>query len=238
MSIASLPFAAPVFYNAKRDDDFVLHIPRDAHTLAGFRRWVHSDEFPEKQPVLFRRGEIFLFMPKEDVFTHAAIKTPVAVVLGGLFGELDLGDFYINGVLVTNVDADLSGNPDMVGLLWESLESGKVRYVTNKKDRTIEIEGSPDWLLEIVSNSSVKKDTRDLRESYHEAGVGEYWIIDARSDEIDFQILNWRKSGYVAATRKSGWQHSRVFGRSFRLIRTRDRRGAWRYALVVKDNQS
>src|ERR1019366_9572158 len=201
MITAILPSVAPVFLNGDLEHDFVFRIPRDAYTLAGFRRWVLSDEFPEKQPVMFRKGEIYLYMPKEDVFTHAAVKTPVAVVLGGLFQDLDLGDFYINGVLVTNVEADLSGNPDMVGLLWESLESGKVRYVTNNDDRTVEIEGSADWLLEIVSNSSVKKDKRELRESYHKAGVGEYWIIDARGEEIDFQILHWRKAGYAASAR-------------------------------------
>ena len=84
---------------------------------------------------MFRKGEIFLYMPKEDVFTHAAVKTPLAVKLGGLFDALDLGDFYINGVLVTNVEADWSGNPDMVGILWESLESGKVQ--TNLGGRSI-----------------------------------------------------------------------------------------------------
>jgi Uma2 family endonuclease len=234
MTTAILSSIAPVFFNGRLADDFTLHIPRDAYTLAGFRKWVLSDEFPEKQPVMFRKGEIYLFMPKEDVFTHAAIKTPVAIVAGGLFEELDLGDFYINGVLVTSVEADWSGNPDMVGILWESLDSGKVRYVMNKKDRAVEIEGSPDWLLEIVSDGSVKKDKRDLRETYHQAGVREYWIIDARGDKIDFQILHWRKTGYAAAPHKDGWQRSRVFGRSFQLSRSRDRRGGWRYKLGVK----
>jgi Uma2 family endonuclease len=234
MATALQPSIAPVFFNAELKPDFVLHIPRDANTLAGFRKWVLSDEFPEKQPVLFLKGGIYLYMPKEDVFTHAAVKTPVAIELGGLFRDLDLGDFYINGVLITNVEADLSGNPDMVGILWESLESGKVRYVTNKKDRTVEIEGSPDWLLEIVSNGSVKKDKVELREAYHTAGVREYWIIDARGADIDFQILHWRKSGYAAAPRKTGWQRSRIFDRSFQLTRSRDRRGGWRYMLAVK----
>jgi Uma2 family endonuclease len=235
MATVLQPSVAPIFLNGELEDDFVLHIPRDAYTLAGFRRWVLSDEFPEKQPVMFLNGEIFLYMPKEDVVTHAAVKTPVAVEAGGLFRDLDLGDFFINGVLVTNVEADVSNNPDMVGILWESLESGKVRYVTNKKDRTVEIEGTPDWLVEIVSDGSVRKDMYDLREAYHKAGVREYWIIDARGDKIEFQILRWRKTGYAAAPRKAAWQRSRVFGRSFKLTRSRDRRGNWRYMLAVKE---
>lgn len=216
------------------DDDFLLHIPSDAHTLAGFRKWVLSDEFPEKQRVTFLNGEIYLDTSKEDIFTHAAVKTPIAGEMGGLVGDLDLGDLFINGVLVTNVEAGVSNNPDMVAVLWESLESGKVRYVTNNKDRSVEIEGSPDWILEIVSDSSVTKDVHDLREAYHRAGIREYWLIDARGEEIDFQILHWRKTGFAAAPRKAGWQRSRVFGRGFKLDRARDRRGAWRYSLVVK----
>src|SRR5262245_9072599 len=94
---------APIFNNDKLASDFTFHIPRDAYTLSGFRRWALSDAFPDKQPVLFLHGEIFLYMPKEDVFTHAAVKTLVAVEIGSLFRDRDLGDSYINGVLVTNV---------------------------------------------------------------------------------------------------------------------------------------
>jgi Uma2 family endonuclease len=226
--------AFPVARTADNGDgDFLLHIPRSAHTLAGFRAWVLSDDFPEKQPVTFLKGEIFLDMSKEDIFTHSAVKTAVAGTLFKLNEELDFGNIFINGVLVTNVEADVSNNPDMVALFWDSLESGRVRYVTNRRGRDVEIEGSPDWVLEIVSDSSVAKDTRDLRNAYHQACVREYWLIDARGDDIDFQILHWRKTGYAAAARKAGWQRSRVFGRGFQLARSRDRRGAWRYVLAT-----
>jgi len=77
----------------------------------------------------------------------------------------------------------------------------------------------------------VTKDLRDLREAYHAAQVREYWIIDARGAEIDFRILHWRKSGFAAASSDSGWQKSRVFGRRFRLTRTIDRAGVWKYKL-------
>ncbi len=89
-------------------------------------------------------------------------------------------------------------------------------------------------MLEIVSNSSVSKDKRKLRQAYHQAGIREYWLIDARGDELEFQILHWRKKGYLAAPRQDGWQRSQVFGRSFQLSRTRDRRGNWRYELAVR----
>jgi hypothetical protein len=219
----------------ERESELLLHIPSNAYTLAGFRAWVHSDEFPEKQRVTFLNVEIYLGMSKEEIFTHASVKTAVAGTMFKLNEEKDFGTLFINGVLETNVAASVSNNPDMMAVFWESFDSGKARYVKTKKDRGIEIEGSPDWVLEIVSNSSVVKDTVDLRDAYHRAEIGEYWLIDARGHEIVFQILHWRKAGYVAAPRKSGWQQSRTFGRSFKLTRSIDRSGGWRYVLAVQE---
>jgi Uma2 family endonuclease len=214
-------------------DNLLLRIPATAHTLPGFRAWVLSDAFPEKQPVMFFNGEVYLDMGKEDIFTHSAVKTAVAGTLFKLNEKVDFGDFFINGVLVTNVEANVSNNPDMAAVFWESLDSGRTRYVRNKKGRSIEIEGSLDWVLEIVSDSSVTKDTRDLRQAYHLAGIREYWLIDARGDDLKFHILHWRKTGYAAAPHKAGWQHSRVFARGFRFSRMRQRRGDLRYELAM-----
>ncbi|MBV8232095.1 MAG: Uma2 family endonuclease, partial [Planctomycetaceae bacterium] len=87
--------------------------------------------------------------------------------------------------------------------------------------------------LEVVSRSSVAKDTRVLREAYHRAGVPEYWIIDARFNAIDFQVLRHRRDRYVVAAPRGGWHRSSVFGRGFRLERRLNRMGRWRYTLQV-----
>jgi Uma2 family endonuclease len=89
-------------------------------------------------------------------------------------------------------------------------------------------------VLEVLSDSSVVKDTRQLREAYHRAGIPEYWLVDARDEDINFQILYRRKRGYAAAPVRDGWQASRVFGRSFRLGRQRDEFGLWEYTLEVR----
>jgi Uma2 family endonuclease len=212
-----------------------LFIPAEAHTLAGFRSWALSDEVPEKLRVSYLRGKVTVDMSKEEILTHAAVKTAIAGTLFNLNEALDFGDLYINGVLVTNAKADVSNNPDMVAIRWESLESGKVRYVSSRKNREVEIEGSPDWVLEIVSPKSVAKDTRELRQAYHRAGIREYWVVDARGEEIDFRIFHWRKAGYVVAAARDGWLRSRVFPRQLQLTRKRDRRGGWRYLLALKE---
>lgn len=210
-----------------------FRIPRSAHTLNGFRAWVLSDEFPEKLKATYLRGDVILDLSKEEIRTHAAVKTAVVVPVANLIEELDFGDLYINGVLVTNAAAAVSNNPDAVAVSWASLEAGRVRYVT-RKGRDLEMEGSPDWVREIVSDSSVWKDTQELVEAYHRARIAEYWLVDARGDDIDFRILHWRKQRYAAATGNDGWLYSRVFERWFRLTRKRDRRGAWKYVLHVR----
>lgn len=231
MNTATL--AAPTVDSPESDGLGLLHIPKEAHTLTGFRRWVLSDAFPEKLPVTFLKGEVYVDMSKEEIFHHALVKTAVAGRMFNLNEEADLGNLFINGVLVTNKAAGVSNNPDMAAIFWKSLEKGLCKYLTRGK-RGVEIVGSPDWILEIVSDGSVFKDTHQLRVAYHEARVREYWIIDARGEEISFQVLVWRKSAYAAVPHHDGWVRSRVFGREFRLTRTQDRRGAWKYILDCK----
>ena len=233
MATALKSSGATIVVNGEVDDDIVLRIPPDAHTLAGFRKWALSDDCPEKLRLTFLNGEITIDMSKEEIRTHASVKTAVAGTMFNLNEELDLGELFINGVLVTNEEAGVSNNPDMLAVFWESLEKKLVQYVT-KRERDLEIVGSPDWALEIVSRSSVTKDKRELRQAYHRAGIREYWIIDARGEEISFTVLAWRKSGYAAAAHHDGWVRSRVFGREFRLTRKRDRRGGWKYRLDVR----
>jgi Uma2 family endonuclease len=233
MATASKHSGPTIVVDGPLDDQILLRIPYDIQTLAGFRKWALSDDGPEKLPVMYLGGEVYIDMGKEEIRTHADVKTEVAVTLGLLNREVDFGKLYINGVLVTNVEADVSNNPDMLAVFWESLEKNLVRYVT-KRNFDVEIVGSPDWALEIVSRSSVTKDKRQLRKAYHRAGIREYWIIDARRDEISFVVLYWRKSGYAGAPHHDGWVHSRVFQRDFRLTRKSDRRGAWQYKLEVK----
>lgn len=56
----------------------------------------------------------------------------------------------------------------MAAVFWRSLAKGLCKYVT-PGTRGVEVVGFPDWLLEIVSDSSVFKDKQQLRHAYHEA---------------------------------------------------------------------
>jgi Uma2 family endonuclease len=136
-----------------------------------------------------------------------------------------------------NTDAGVSHEPDAAFVSWESFEAGRAHAIPREgfKGQFMEIEGSPDWHMEIVSEGSVTKDKRQLPESYHKAGVREYWLIDARGADIQFQILINTPTGYQPAETKDGWQFSVVFQRWFKLERTRGKLDRWRYSLLVRE---
>jgi Uma2 family endonuclease len=227
---------APAPQPAAAAERLCVRIPTSALTLAGFRAWATSDEFPEHVRAAFLGDEVFLDMSNEEPDTHVSVKGEISRVLSTLNRELQLGKFYTDGLLVSNEAAGVSNNPDASFFSRESLQTGRARLVprAGRPDRYREVEGTPDWVLEVLSDSSVEKDTRQLREAYHRAGIPEYWLVDARGEEINFQILYRRKRGYVAAPVRDGWQASRIFGRSFRLVRQRDEFGLWEYTLEVK----
>jgi Uma2 family endonuclease len=226
--------AAPAPFNGR--GDIVIRIPPSAFTINGFREWAKSDALPEWVRVTFVSGEIIINMSKEELETHNKVKTEVMRVLGNLDPDAESGTLYTEGVLVSSEGAEVSNNPDGSYVSWESLEAGRVRFVPGRRleGQLMEIEGGPDWVMEVVSTSSVTKDTRTLRRAYYRAGIREYWLIDARGTEIDFQILVRGKRGYIAAPGNGGWQDSPVFGRSFRLTRRQHPRGGWLYRLEAR----
>ena len=88
--------------------------------------------------------------------------------------------------------------------------------------------------MEVVSRSSVAKDYDHLIEAYYAAGIREYWLIDARSDDdLQFTIHRRGAKGFTAVRKAKGWSKSEVFGRSFRLV-PRERFGLQDYVLDAK----
>jgi Uma2 family endonuclease len=214
-------------------EDHGLRIPASALTLDGFRAWAKSDDFPERGRISFIYPEVFVDMSPEELQTHGQVKLAITLALGALVQKHDLGQFYPDRTLVTNEAAGLSTEPDSSFVTWEGLESGRVQLIPREEEpeQFLEVQGTPDWVMEIVSNTSVRKDTRRLREAYHRAGVPEYWLIDARGRDIAFEVLRHTPAEYVSAAGRSGWQRSDVIGRLFRLQRQRGRLGLWRYTL-------
>ena len=96
------------------------------------------------------------------------------------------------------------------------------------------MEGSPDMVLEVISDSSTRKDLVVLRQAYWEAGVREYWLVDARRGPLKFDILRRTAKGYAATRKQDGWLKSAVFGKAFRLAQRRNARGHPEFTLEVR----
>lgn len=213
-----------------------LRIPEDAFTFEGFQRWIDSGAFPESGRIDYLEGDVEVDMSPEDLYTHGAVKTAIAARLSALIVESDRGDVFIDRARIRSRFADLSVEPDIVVVFGSSLEAGKVRLMpaASRKgpDRFSGLEGAADLVVEIVSDGSVAKDTRRLPKLYARAGIPELWIVDARSDDLRFQIHALRDGSYAAVEPDSaGWVHSPQLGVDFRLVRRRAAPSPWRYTL-------
>ncbi|MBI3273240.1 MAG: Uma2 family endonuclease [Planctomycetes bacterium] len=215
-----------------------VRVPFGARTLESFRRWARSPSFPEAGRIDFLQGDVEVDMSPEDLGTHGS---PKAAIGAALFEHVRLGDLgmvWIDRARLSNRKADLSCEPDVVFFRWETLESGRARLIrraSRAPGRYIEVEGTADLVVEVVSDSSEAKDTRRLRRLYHLAGVSEYWLVDARGPKPGFAVLLRRTHGYAAApVNRAGFTVSRVLKRKVRLVSSASRMGLSRYELVLR----
>jgi Uma2 family endonuclease len=204
------------------DETRQVNVPSWVVDLDSFCRWVESDEVPEKLRVWYLKGEVWIDMSQEQVNTHVLLKMRFFLVLGGLVDAGGLGRFYPDGLFLRNKIADIAGNPDATFASTATLLAKRLRPVPGKKGGIVELEGSPDMVLEIVSASSIRKDTVVLKQAYWEAGAREYWLVDARKEPLTFDVFRHTAKGYTATRKQDGWLKSAVFGKSFRLTQQVD----------------
>jgi Uma2 family endonuclease len=195
-----------------------VSVPGWVTDLDAFRRWLDDESFPEEVRAWWLQGEVWVDMSKEQLFTHNLVKLEIAAVLRVLARKEELGVVFTDGVLLSNFEADISGNPDCLFLTAETLGSERVRLIEGKDNGYVEVQGTPDMVLEVLSKSSEQKDEVLLKRAYWEADVREYWLVDARGTEPRFDIFRRTAKGYVATRKQDGWVKSNVFGKAFRLI--------------------
>ncbi len=212
-----------------------LYIPAEVHRLEAFRTWAHSQDFPQSGRIDYLAGKIAVTMSPEDLYTHGTVKTAIVAALHRLVVEAELGTVFTDRTRVTSPEAGLSAEPDVVAVLDESFDQGRVREIpaaSRQPGRYIELEGAPDLVVEIVSDSSKKKDTRSLPPLYARAGIPEVWLVDARGAALEFEIRTLAAGSYASVkAAASGWLHSPVLDLDVRLHRGMTRRSRWTYRL-------
>jgi Uma2 family endonuclease len=207
-----------------------VRIPASLDDLDAFRRWACSDAFPERGLFSWLGGELWVDFSRER-FRHNQLKGIFAIIVGGLVLAGRLGRFIHDRMLLTIAEVDLATEPDGMFASHEALKSGRVRLTEG--DESLEVEGVPDMVLEVVSRSSARKDKVVLRELYWQAGIPEYWLVDARPDAVTFDILRLSKKGYLTTRKQDGWMKSAVFGKSFRLMQDTEASGVTDFRLEV-----
>lgn len=208
-----------------------VSIPAWIHDLESYRRWAKSDDYPSRGWFSYLNGVVWVDLSMEQLFAHNQVKGEVAIVLGGMVKTHSLGRYFHDRTLLSNTTADLSTEPDGLFYTWEAVRSGRIRLVEGATSGYVELEGTPDMVLEVVSDSSVRKDNEVLRVLYWRAGIREYWLIDARGPHPIFNILRHTPEGYVAVEAPDGWLPSAVFGRAFRITQQSDPLGHPQYTL-------
>ena len=209
-------------------------VPDWVSDLESFRKWIDSDDVPEKAPISYLGGEVWLDVSREQVLSHVLVKTQYTITVGGLAAREQKGLYLGDGVRLTNLEVGFSVKPDGLFVSNGTLESGLVRLSEGMEEGYLELEGTPDMVLEVVSTSSVQKDTKVLRQAYAEAGIREYWLVDARQDPLIFDILRLTSRGYVGTRKVQGWVKSAVFTKSFRVVRRTTSLGHPDYMLEMR----
>ena len=215
-------------------EDEAISLPAWVVDLESFRRWCDDDDFPETGRLSFLRGEVWIDMSKEQLYSHNRVKTRFTITVGGLIDSRNLGIYFSDGAFLSNVEADVSNQPDGMFVSFEALRDGRVKEIEGRAAGFVELEGSPDMVLEVVSQSSVAKDNEVLREAYFQAGIREYWLVDARKPPLKFDIHRPGRSGFVAVRKRAGWTRSDVFAASFRLTEQPDASGRPAFTLETQ----
>ncbi len=194
-----------------------LEIPSDVFTLPGFRAWVAT--LGESAPLVsFSGGNVHVEMSPQNYRSHAPLTAEVTAVLGSLARDEGLGMYFPAPSWFTCAEAELSTEPDGFLATFDSLRDGRIGI---NPEREHELVGRPDMVFEAVSQSSRKKDLGYLVKRYALAGIPEYWIADARTEELVFRVLLLGEDGTYRdqAADAEGFLASPVWGQSFRLRR-------------------
>lgn len=212
-----------------------VEIPLGLRNLDEFRVWALSDDFPQQGRIDYVGGRIEVDLSPEDFFCHGTLKTEIVRVLAHRVKRASSGYLVTDCTRISSPQGDVSAEPDVVFVSHTALATGRVRLIPkagSEPGRYVELEGAPDLIVEVVSDSSEIKDTRRLPEAYFKAGVSEFWLADARGKQLVFHIHQRGALAYEPMARDAeGYQRSAVFGCRFRLDGQREANGHWAFDL-------
>ena len=172
-----------------------LVVPREAYEIDGFLAWLDSPDFPAGLKASLINDRLWLEPRMDDYAHHNLLNGAVYAALRAFGRSTGLGQAFVDGAMVVRTPGTVGREPDCGFNLFESFRSGRVRVGPRTEGGSGVIVGQADLLAECLSDGSVEKDTVELRRTYWEMGVREYWLLDGRGEELDFTLLTRPGSG-------------------------------------------
>ncbi|HEY2412316.1 MAG TPA: Uma2 family endonuclease [Pirellulaceae bacterium] len=192
-----------------------LRLPAGFANLGAFREWTKSESYPHRGQFAYLGCDFWIDLSTET-FLHDQLKNEFVIVIGGLVKAGRLGRYLGDRMRLVNETADMSVEPDGMFASAKALKAGRVRLEEGAD--SLELIGSPQMVLEIISPTSVRKDTVVLSDLYFSAGIEEYWLVNPLGGQLAFDIFRPAAKEYAAVEASGGWLPSAVFGKSFRLV--------------------
>ncbi len=121
---------------------------------------------------------------------HQTILANLHRILGNYVHERRMGELFFAPFDTIFSDLDVV-QPDML-----FVSAQRLSIVTDKN-----IQGAPDLVVEVLSETTRRADEITKRKLYEQYGVGEYWVVDPELETI--KIYRASDQGYVRAAELS-----------------------------------
>ncbi len=113
------------------------------------------------------------------------------------------GGWWLANEVDIAFDAENVLRPDVAG--WRR---DRVAVMPREWPTTV----TPDWVCEVLSASTARRDLGTKRDTYHRARVGHYWVVDRNSRVL--LVYRWTEVGYalVLTGGETDTVHAEPFG--------------------------
>jgi len=149
------------------------------YTYADYLTW----QFQETVELI--KGKIFKMAAAPNTY-HQEISGNLHMKLGYFFGDKSCKVFYAPFDVRLPLPSDKIKDEEIETVVQPDLS---VICDLNKIDKRGCL-GPPDWIIEIASPSTSKKDARDKLEIYQFSGVREYWMVYPLEKQVFVYTLN------------------------------------------------
>ena len=146
-----------------------------------------ADILDERQEII--RGEL---VPKDPArFEHSAVHCALAAVLGVFHRRSRpgrTGGWWLGMSVTIELEAHEVFLPDLAG--WRT-----DRVPEPPSGEPVRIR--PDWVCEVLSPSTMRRDRGHKQRIYHRAGIGHYWLVEPVDGLL--WVYRWSPEGFTQA---------------------------------------